>query len=717
MPVALKLFVTCPRGLESVLAGKLRALGARSVRPLTAGASCSGDLACAYRLCLGSRVASRVLMELAVAEAETADDMYAAVRAVAWERVLKPDGTLAVDFVGQLPGITNTMFGAQRAKDAVCDRMRELTGRRPDVDPAAPDLRINVSARRGRVTVSVDLSGEALHRRGYREPGVQTTAPLKENLAAGLLLLAGWKQVAERGGTLVDPMCGSGTLPIEAAMIAADIAPGLLRGRFGFERLLIHDPDVWEAVQAEARSRAAVALAGPLAYGSDHDPRAVELARACARRAGVETLTRFERVELADLVAPEGAERGLVVANPPYGERLATDAGLYELLGDRLRAGFDEWQAALLTSEEPLAAATGLPWRRTHALKNGPLDVALYVGAVRAARTRPQARAATPGVSADKFANRVRKNLRHLRKWVRREGVTCFRVYDADLPDFAVAVDLYEGAGADEGRTFVHVAEYEAPPTVDAGVAEARLAAAVGVLPELLDAEPADVFVKVRRRQRGTSQYERQSRRGVTVTVAEGGSLFEVNLSDYLDTGLFLDHRPLRLEVRRAAEGKRFLNLFAYTGAFTVHAAAGGAASTVTVDLSETYLAWSRRNLELNGLGGPAHGFVRADAREWLAAAAPRSFDLILLDPPTFSTSKRMEGTLDIQRDHVGLIRDAAALLAPGGVLYFSTNLRSFRLDAEALGGLEPRDITPETIPPDFARRPRVHACWRVPAP
>ncbi|MBA4371057.1 MAG: 23S rRNA (guanine(2445)-N(2))/(guanine(2069)-N(7))-methyltransferase, partial [Coriobacteriaceae bacterium] len=212
MSASLELFVTCPRGLESVLAGELRALKARSVRPLTAGVSCAGDLACAYRLCLNSRVASRVLMALGAAPAESADDLYAAVRAVAWERLVAPDGTIAVDFVGSLPGVTNTMFGAVRAKDAVVDRMRELSGRRPDVDPAAPDLRVNVSARRGRVTVSADLSGEALHRRGYREPGVQVAAPLKENLAAGLLLLAGWKQVAERGGVFVDPLCGSGTL-------------------------------------------------------------------------------------------------------------------------------------------------------------------------------------------------------------------------------------------------------------------------------------------------------------------------------------------------------------------------------------------------------------------------------------------------------------------------------------------------------------------------
>ncbi|TLM66756.1 MAG: hypothetical protein FDZ70_10330 [Actinobacteria bacterium] len=316
-------------------------------------------------------------------------------------------------------------------------------------------------------------------------------------------------------------------------------------------------------------------------------------------------------------------------------------------------------------------------------------------------------------------SNRLGKNLRHLRKWARREGVTCFRVYDADLPDFALAVDLYAGAGPDEGRTWAHVAEYEAPRSVDPAVAEARLDAALASLPDVLGVATEDVAVKVRRRGKGGARYGTLAETGVFHTVAEGGSLLLVNLTDHVDTGLFLDHRPLRLRVRAEAAGARFLNLFGYTGAFTVHAAAGGAAQTLTVDLSATYLDWARRNLEANGIAcgdGTPHRLERADVLAWLAAgSAPgRAYDLIVCDPPAFSSSKRMEGTLDVQRDHVAPLDGCARLLAPGGTLYFSTNLRSFRMEWQPPAGFSEADITAETVPPDFARTPRIHVCRRI---
>jgi 23S rRNA (guanine2445-N2)-methyltransferase / 23S rRNA (guanine2069-N7)-methyltransferase len=309
---------------------------------------------------------------------------------------------------------------------------------------------------------------------------------------------------------------------------------------------------------------------------------------------------------------------------------------------------------------------------------------------------------------SEMFMNRLRKNLRHLGKWARREGVTCYRVYDADLPEYALAIDLYE--------EWAHVQEYAAPPTVDPGRAEARLKDALAAIPDALGFPSERVVLKVRRRQKGLAQYERQAVLGEFREVGENGLRFLVNLTDYLDTGLFLDHRPTRAMIRGLAAGGRFLNLFAYTGSASVYAAAGGAVSTTTVDLSSVYLDWARRNMKLNGFAeGQAHRFVRADCLAWLATARPERYQAIFLDPPTFSNSKRMGGqTFEVQRDHVALIQAAAGLLARDGVLLFSNNFRHFKMNRTALSRLVIEDCSAATIPLDFQRNPRIHSCWKI---
>jgi 23S rRNA (guanine2445-N2)-methyltransferase / 23S rRNA (guanine2069-N7)-methyltransferase len=306
------------------------------------------------------------------------------------------------------------------------------------------------------------------------------------------------------------------------------------------------------------------------------------------------------------------------------------------------------------------------------------------------------------------FSNRLRKNLRHLGKWARREGVTCYRVYDADLPEYAVAADLYE--------EWVHVQEYAAPPTVDPMRAHSRLTDAMRVIPAAVG-RPADrVVLKVRRRQKGLAQYERHATTGQFHEVHEGGLRFLVNLTDYLDTGLFLDHRPIRALIRSVVRGGRFLNLFAYTGTASVYAAAGGAVSTTTVDMSSVYLDWARRNMALNGfVEGRAHRFVRTDCLAWLADPHSERYHVIFVDPPTFSNSTRMgEATFDVQRDHVALLRSVAPLLARDGLILFSNNFRHFKMHRNALPDLTIENITRSTIPPDFQRNPRIHTCWKI---
>ncbi len=714
-----RFFATVPRRMEHLLVEELRRLGAVEPQESRSGVYFAGGLETALRACLWSRLASRVLLPLAEFPAETPEQLYAGAAAIAWEEHLAAEGTLAVDCTLTASRLNHSHYAALKVKDAVVDRFRNRCGIRPSVAVERPDLRINVHVHRDVATLSIDLSGESLHRRGYREEG--GAAPLKENLAAAILFKAGWPETAQNNGVLVDPMCGSGTLPIEAALMAADIAPGLLRRYFGFSGWRGHDPRLWQQLIAEAETRRLAGLERlPLIVGYDANPGAIRAAWSNLERAGLQGRIHFERRDVGELLPPatgEGKE-GLLVVNPPYGERLGEVAelhGLYRTLGERLRNQFLGWNAAVFTGNPDLGRELGLRARRLHTLFNGALECRLlqfevtpeWFAALPEEHRKKSPVVATEslGEGAMMFANRLRKNLRNLGRWARQNGIACYRLYDADLPEYAVAVDLYE--------QWVHVQEYEAPATVDAKKAESRLREALAVLPTVLEVPAENVFLKVRRRQKGTSQYEKFDRRGEFHEVSEGDCRFLVNFTDYLDTGLFLDHRPTRQLLRELSPGKCFLNLFAYTGTATVYAAAGGARSTTTVDLSPVYLDWAKRNLALNGFSGPQHEFVRADCLEWLQRER-RRFDLVFLDPPTFSTSKRMEATFDVQRDHVPLLRTAATLLAPDGVLIFSNNNRRFKMDHEALPELQIEDISRRTIPRDFERNPRIHNCWRI---
>ncbi|HEX2572034.1 MAG TPA: bifunctional 23S rRNA (guanine(2069)-N(7))-methyltransferase RlmK/23S rRNA (guanine(2445)-N(2))-methyltransferase RlmL [Polyangia bacterium] len=710
----LSYFVTAARGTEEVLAEELRALGALDVTPRWAGVEFTGSLEDGYRVCLWSRVASRVLLMLGRLDAPSGDALYEGVRRIDWSAHIDPRGTLAVDFTGTSAAITHTHFGALRTKDAIVDQLREQHGARPSIDTARPAVRVHVHLEEESATVSLDLAGEALHRRGYRTDA--GAAPLRETLAAAILLLGDWPRLAAAGAPLMDPMCGSGTLVIEAALMATDRAPGLGRDYFGFLGWRGHDAALWARLCTEARERARRGQAGATAriLGHDIDAAVLRLARANVARAGLGGRVELGERAIADAAPPEDLPaRGLLVTNPPYGERLGETAALpalYRTLGDVLKRRFAGWRALVLTGERELAKQVGLRPSRRWVLYNGaiecrlleyPLDETPPKDAEGPHWRRPR----PPSPEVEGFKNRLRKNLRHLGKWARRDGVSCYRVYDADLPEYAVAVDLYEDAA--------HVQEYAPPATVDAARAAARLSDALAVLPEVLGIRPEVMFVKVRRRQRGLEQYERQAAEGAWREVREGGLRFLVNLSEYLDTGLFLDHRRLRALLREWAAGREFLNLYAYTGTASVYAAAGGARSTTSVDLSNTYLDWAGRNFALNGLDERRHRRVRADCLEFLGREQ-RRYGLIFVAPPTFSNSKRMEGTFDVQRDHEALLRAAAALLEPGGVLVFSNHYRRFRMAEEVLREMVVEEITRQTIPQDFARDPRIHNSWRL---
>ncbi|MBD1599080.1 bifunctional 23S rRNA (guanine(2069)-N(7))-methyltransferase RlmK/23S rRNA (guanine(2445)-N(2))-methyltransferase RlmL [Pseudomonas typographi] len=733
-----ELFLTCPKGLEGLLADEAGVLGLAEVRQSTSAIRGRASLETAYRLCLWSRLANRVLLVVSRFAMGNADELYQGVHAVDWADHLAPSGTLAVEFSGHGSGIDNTHFGALKVKDAIVDRLRSASGERPSIDKLNPDLRVHLRLDRGQAVLSLDLSGHSLHQRGYRLQ--QGAAPLKENLAAAILVRAGWPRIAAEGGALADPMCGVGTFLIEAAMMAADIAPNLARERWGFSAWLGHVPALWRKLHSEAQQRAEAGLTRPPLWirGYEADPRLIQPARNNIERAGLSAWVKVYQGEVATFEPrPDQNQKGLVVCNPPYGQRLGDEASLlylYQNLGERLRQGCLNWQAAVFTAAPDLGKRMGIRSHKQYAFWNGALACKLllidvvptqFVTGERTERSHAHEHSDTGQGTAGEhppapapaaparlseggqmFYNRLQKNHRQLAKWARREQVECYRVYDADMPEYAVAVDLY--------RYWVHVQEYAAPRSIDPEKAQARLFDALAAIPQALGVDPRHVVVKRRERQGGTRQYERQGREGRFLEVSEGGVRLLVNLGDYLDTGLFLDHRPLRLRLQQEAAGKRFLNLFCYTGTATVHAAKGGARSSTSVDLSHTYLDWARRNLSLNGFSDK-HRLEQGDGLAWLEENR-ETFDLIFVDPPTFSNSKRMEGVFDVQRDHVRLIDLAMARLAEGGVLYFSNNFRRFVLDASLLQRYQVEEISASTRPMDFARNDKIHRAWRITA-
>lgn len=716
------LFLPCAKGLEYLLADELVALGAPKANAAIAGAMAflpeADAPAFARRALLHSRLASRVLWTLAEFDCPDEDALYAAVHAIDWREQLAAGDTLAVDAnLAAGAGLTHSRYASLRVKDAIVDRLRADTGERPSVDLDHPGLRLNLSLRKARAILSVDLGGGSLHRRGWRAS--QGDAPLKETLAAAVLLRGGWPALAAEGGALVDPMCGSGTLLIEGALMAAGVAPGLQRhGDEAPTRWLGFDRAAWDAERAAAFAAAEAGLAAlqPRFFGSDVDPRALASAQRNADAAGLGDLLRLERRELAQVgAATFGAPlpaRSLLACNPPYDARLQADPALYRALGDAARRLLPDGRASLLCGDAELGRATGLRAAKKYQVFNGALECALLV----VDPIAPPAREAPPpkplSDGAQMVANRIAKTLDKSRRWREREGITCWRAYDADLPEYAAAIDVYT---SDEGarERWLHVQEYQAPKSIDEEAARRRFGELLTAASRALDVPRERIAVKTRERGRGGSKYGRMDARGEFLVVREGEARLRVNLFDYLDTGLFLDHRPLRARIRREAAGKRVLNLFAYTGAISVQAGLGGAAATTTVDLSGTYLEWAAFNLALNALNGRQHQLVQADAMAWLERERGQ-FDLIACDPPTFSNSARADD-FDVQRAHVRLLELAVARLAPGGLLLFSNNYRRFHLDEEAVAAFATvREVSASTLPPDFERNPRIHRTWEL---
>jgi 23S rRNA (guanine2445-N2)-methyltransferase / 23S rRNA (guanine2069-N7)-methyltransferase len=700
------LALTSP-GVEILLAEELQNLGAQDVVQKPEGVYFAAPLSVAYQLCLWSRFATRILLKLGEGDAKSKQQLYDAAATIDWSAIFSCDLLFSVDFVGKSEEIRNSQFGGLTVKDAIVDHFREQGLERPSVDKYNPNIHIQARLLKQQVVIYLDFSGRSLFQRGYRQHS--GAAPLKEHLAAALVKRSGW--LADTSKPLFDPMCGSGTILIEAVSMAAGMCPALGREHWGFDYWLGHDDALWQQQVSEAHEKSEQGFAqfnGQLT-GYDLDSRVIKTAQDNARKAGFSAHINFQCRDVNKLVNSFN-QAGVMLFNPPYGERIGELPELVEsfvLLGQKLKAQFVGWQVAIFTANKELLSLLKLASSKRYKLKNGPLDCQLALYQVTEQQLKPHDFDEHFAEQQSDFANRLKKNIKNLKGWLKAEQIECYRLYDADIPEYNVAIDVY--------GDYVVIHEYAAPADIPVEKTIKRLQEVIYWTPKVLALTTDKVVLKTRAKQKGKEQYQKLAQTAHSLVVHEYGAKLKVNLWDYLDTGLFLDHRKTRQLVANKAKNKSLLNLFAYTGSVSLQAALHGAKQVTTVDMSKTYLAWAEDNFELNNLRSHQYQFIQADCLQWLKQNT-QQFDLVFIDPPTFSNSKRMDDSFDVQRDHIALLQAALPSLAAQGELIFTNNKRNFKMDVAALMelGLSAKALSEQTLDKDFQRNKHIHNSWLI---
>ena len=742
------LIITCADGLEAPLQTELTSFGIASEIKSTGRLAVTGTLRDLYTICLWSRVASRVLMLIKRkninAEYDVAEQLYGLAKSVDWTQQFSLEQTFAIRLSVDKRVAVSQQFAMLRIKDAIADTFNEIYDSRPNVDSKNPDFSVFATVNDKQAELYLDLSGTSLHRRGYRV--AMTEAPLKENLAAALLYSAGWHKKNEQGdapfyNALIDPMCGSGTFIIEALLMHCDYAVGIDKAanQFGFYEWQHHDDVLWKQMidDAQMRFREALEIINeqpdtlPLILGFDADSGAILATEKNLIAAGLQDLLPLLDLEtraldrLSSILKPLADDgrlsNPLIITNPPYGERLGDEEmikPLYQAIGLILQDSFagSDINPMLGILAANVEQVDILPIKEPKTLRchNGAITVYFRYGTLIAGQTgnlvsRFEKREIEVEEGQD-FINRLQKNLVKLKKLAKKDTVSNLRVYNADLPDFKVAVDLY--------GDYVHVQEYAPPKTIPPETAKKRFNLALMGIREVFGINREQIFIKTRARQSGNDQYSKQGnteKRGKFYVAREDGAYFYVNFTDYLDTGLFIDHRNMRARIKDNSRNKSVLNLFAYTCTASVHAALAGAKKVTSVDLSQNYLDWGKQNFALNGLNvsGNKYQFVAADIFEWIKDNTEQ-FDIIFIDPPTFSNSKKFQGTFDVQRDHSAIINRAMNRLTADGILYFSNNFTRFELDEQLTERYDVVDITQKTIGFDFDVKKPIHQSFEI---
>ncbi len=701
---------TCSKGLEDLLSQEITSLGGTDVVQGINAVHFQGGLDIGYKVCLWSRFGSRVLLTLADFPCVSDEDLYQYSLHFSWDKHLDDSTTFGLGCSLGETAITHSRYALLRVKDGLVDFFRNRYDTRPSVDTYRPAIRFHVHVDQGKGTFFIDLSGESLHRRGYRiETG---TAPLKENLAAAIVSLSGFSQTCSVDYTFVDPMCGSGTLLIEAAMMFGESAPGLIRNYFGFFGWKLHEKTLWSKLIDEAVTLEEEQLdkPWPLFLGYDSDPTVVAAARKNILRAGLEDRITVKQAELHTLRKPSA--KGFLVTNPPYGERLLEkkeSEALYSFLGRRLNEEFSGYHFSILLSNPDLGEKLGLNIVNRQRMYNGPIRCLLLSGIVQDHQQENgfqwRVSPATKNDEGAPFFNRLRKNLKTRLRWAKKEQISCFRIYDRDLPDFNLTVDLYD--------KWVFVQEYPAAKSVDPKQADQRFHLALMVIRNLFDIGRSRVFIRrsFRFNKPSGSKKNFEQKKPKLVEITEGPCHYLVNFNQSRTTGLSLKQRLIHQRIHQQSKAKRFLQLFCSSGAATVQAATGGAGTTTTVAISPHSRDWCRQNLAINGFSHHGHSIIHMDPFNWLQNEKG-FYDLIFLNPQRCSLNGKEQRKLDLPQSHNKLLSLAMNRLHRGGTLLFSTDLGKFQLDPHLSQRFSITDLSRRLLPEDCKRNPEGFRCW-----
>jgi len=694
------LFASTNFGTENLLETELLSLGATNLNIVHGGIYYEANDPLLYKILMWSRIASRIFLCIKKFTIKNCDDLYQNISNIDWSAIFYVNKTFSVNFKGTNNIIRNSLFGALIIKDAIVDQFKKKYSSRPNINIIKPDIRIkSLLLDNNNLYIMLDLSGESLNKRGYRQ--FCNTTPIKENIGATVVLRSGW----DKNMPMIDPMCGSGTLLIEAAMIASDRAPGLKRLQWGFQSWIKYNEKIWKDTVKEAEERFQIGIKKCFKnyfIGYDHNSEIIKKAKINASNAGVLKIIQFSKKNLNDLKnIYDKDQKGILLSNPPYGARCLTESqlvGLYVQLGIVSKKYFKNWQLSIFSSSTFLLKFLQMKSHQEYFFKNGPLDCI---------QKNYKIFTKYSCITNSEYQDRLSKNFKKLKKWANLEQLESFRIYNADLPNYNIIVDIYD--------KWIVIQEYKAPTLIDNNKSFKRLCHAIYHTKEILSISINNIILKTRQKNKNKTQYKKLFSSNNYIIIKEYHAKFLVNLIDYLDTGLFSDKRLIRKLLGIMSRGKDFLNLFSYTGTASVYAGLGQAKTTTSVDISNTYIKWSMRNMSLNNLIGTQHHFVQTDCLNWIKKTHQK-FDIIFINPPTFSNSKKMQHCFDLKRDYLDIMVNLKKILRYNGNIIFSSSTRNFEINFDHINKIKlyAKNITKKTQSKDYLDNSNIYHSWII---